>query len=120
VRVVETLAPQIGMVFMRDAPDDGAGIPVLSLAGGHIKTVSHAKTMSAGIDTMASFASGWGQRLRVGVGLSDRPSEALTEALELALRATGSVAEMVRYRIGPSIGAYTGIGAVGCFMCPVD
>jgi fatty acid-binding protein DegV len=120
VRVAETLAPQIGMVFMRDAPDEGAEIPVLSLVGGHIKVVSHAKTKADGVGTMAAFASGWGPRLRVGVGLADRPSEPLTEALELALRHTGAVAEMVRYRIGPSIGAYTGIGAVGCFMCPAE
>ena len=118
VNVAESLAPQIGMVFMRDAPAKVLGIPVLSLVAGHIKVVTHAKTMIDGIAKMASIAASWGPRLRVGVGLADRPSEPLTEALESALARTGSVVEMVRYRIGPSIGAYTGIGAVGCFMCP--
>jgi len=30
------------------------------------------------------------------------------------------VVEVVRYRIGPSIGAYAGLGTVGCFAFPVD
>ena len=120
VRVAESLAPNIGMVFMRDAPDEGPGIPVLSLVAGHIEVMSHATTMLDGIGKMASIAAKWGPRLKVGVGLADRSSEPLTEALEVALSRTGSVVEMVRYRIGPSIGAYTGIGAVGCFMCPAD
>ena len=76
--------------------------------------------MLAGIGKMASIAAKWGPRLKVGVGLADRSSEPLTEALEVALSRTGTVVEVVRYRIGPSIGAYTGIGAVGCFMCPAD
>lgn len=120
VRVVESLAPRIGMVFMRDVPDEGPGLPILSLDAGQIKVVSRAKSMLDGIEKMASIASGWGPRLKVGVGLADRSAEPLTAALEAALGRAGNVVEMVRYRIGPSIGAYTGIGAVGCFMCPAD
>jgi fatty acid-binding protein DegV len=118
VQTAESLAPRIGMVFMRDAPDDGSGIPILSLDAGRIKVVSKAASMLQGIEKMATIASGWGPRLRVGVGLADRSAEPRTEALEAALKRAGNVVEMVRYRIGPSIGAYTGIGAVGCFMCP--
>ena len=120
VHVAESLAPRIGMVFMRDAPDEGSGVPILSLDGGEVKVVSSAKSMLDGVDKMASIASGWGPRLKVGVGLADRSAEPLTEALEAALDSAGNVVEMVRYRIGPSIGAYTGLGAVGCFMCPAD
>ncbi len=120
VHVAESLAPRIGMVFMRDAPDEGLGVPILSLDAGHIKVVSRAKSMPAGIEKMAGIASGWGPRLKVGVGLADRSAQPLTQALEAALHRAGNVVEMVRYRIGPSIGAYTGIGAVGCFMCPAD
>ncbi|MGZ4767156.1 MAG: DegV family protein [Ilumatobacteraceae bacterium] len=120
VHVAESLAPHIGMVFMRDAPDEGPGVPILSLDAGQIKVVSRAESMPAGIEQMASIASGWGPRLRMGVGLADRSAEPLTEALEAALDRAGNVVEMVRYRIGPSIGVHTGIGAVGCFMCPAD
>ena len=35
VRVAESLAPNIGMVFMRDAPDEGPGIPPRPSSAGH-------------------------------------------------------------------------------------
>ena len=31
---------------------------------------------------------------------------------------TAVVDEVIRYRVGPSIGAHTGPGTVGCFMFP--
>ncbi len=120
VHEAESLAPRIGMVFMRNSPDEGSGIPILSLDAGQIKVVSRAESMHDGIEKMASIASAWGPRLKMGVGLADRSAEPLTEALEAALDRAGNVVERVRYRIGPSIGAYTGIGAVCCFMCPAD
>jgi fatty acid-binding protein DegV len=69
---------------------------------------------------MAAMAIGWGPRLKVAVGLAHRSSQRFSEALEAAVKAAPNVVEIVRYRIGPSIGAYTGPGTVGCFMFPAD
>lgn len=135
VRVVESLSPYIGSVFMLgtstvvtgDRSDqyqvtsaaDG-GVPVLTLHAGQLKVLSHAKNSSAGVETMAAMVSGWGPRLRVGVSLADASGEPLTVALEAAVRRLKNVVEVVRYRVGPSIGVYSGLGAVGCFMCPAE
>jgi fatty acid-binding protein DegV len=35
-----------------------------------------------------------------------------------AVSESSNVVEVVRYRIGPSVGAHTGPGTVGCFMFP--
>jgi fatty acid-binding protein DegV len=54
----------------------------------------------------------------VGVGHSDRNSGLIADALEAAVSEAANVLEVVRFRIGPSMGALTGPGAVGCVMCP--
>jgi fatty acid-binding protein DegV len=61
-----------------------------------------------------------GAPFRVGVGLSDRATLPLVEALEDRLRAGSGVKELVRYRIGPSVGAHTGPGTVGVMFAPVS
>ncbi|HEX2784303.1 MAG TPA: DegV family protein [Ilumatobacteraceae bacterium] len=135
VRVVESLSPHIGSVFIlgtstaatgqraeqyqvRPGRDDG--VPVLTLHAGQFKVLSHADTSLDAVATMAAVVSGWGPRLKVGVSLADPSGEPLTVALETAVSRLKNVVEVVRYRIGPSIGVYSGLGAVGCFMCPVD
>ena len=53
-----------------------------------------------------------------GVGLSDPSTLPLVRALEDRLRDAPEVAELVRYRIGPSVGAHTGPGTVGMMFAP--
>lgn len=53
-----------------------------------------------------------GQRLRVGVGHIGVPE--LADSLETALRQGVAVESLVRYEVGPSIAAHTGLGTVGC------
>lgn len=135
VRVVESLSPYIGSVFIlgtstvatgvraeqyQVSSRTGDGSPVLTLHAGEFKVLSHAKTPLDAVATMASVVSGWGPRLKVAVSLADASGEPLTVALEAAVGRLKNVVEVVRYRIGPSIGVYSGLGAVGCFMCPAD
>ncbi len=100
--------------------DSTTGIPILTMAGGQITAVSRVATMADAVDAMAAMAIGWGPRLKVAVGLAHRSAQPLTEALVAAVGAAPNVVEVVRYRIGPSIGAHTGPGTVGCFMFPAD
>ena len=154
VRVAESLASHIGMVFAMseldfirtggsaprhdlDGPESDTvnaeidtveiadvetadRIPILTMVGGQISVVSRVATMTDAVDSMAGMVIGSGQRLKVAVGLAGRCAEPLTEALAAALGRSQKVVEVVRYRIGPSIGAYTGPEAVGCFMFPAD
>jgi DegV family protein with EDD domain len=139
VRVAETLAPRIGLAFAVSElefiktggrgprfdlggadSDSDTSVPILTMVGGQITVVSRAATMADAVDSMAAMAIGWGPRLKVAVGLAHRSSQRFSEALEAAVKAAPNVVEIVRYRIGPSIGAYTGPGTVGCFMFPAD
>ncbi len=101
-------------------PDSSSGIPILTMVSGQITVVSRVATMADAVDSMAAMAIGWGPRLKVAVGLAHRSAAPLTEALVAGVSAAPNVVEVVRYRIGPSIGAHTGPRTVGCFMFPAD
>lgn len=137
VQVAESVAPRIGTVFVVGALDfirssgrgpelaaggdvHGAGISVLTMRSGQFEVVAHVSTMVDAVESMAAMAIGWAPRVKVAVGLADRSAEPLTRALETAVGHSANVVEVVRYRIGPSVGVYTGPGTVGCFMFPVD
>ena len=95
-----------------------AAIPVLTLSGGMMREIDRCADMDAAARAMASFVRASGSSLRVGVGLSDDGTLPLVTALEDRLREAPEVAELVRYRIGPSVGAHTGPGTVGTMFAP--
>ncbi len=94
-------------------------IPVLTLAGGVMQQVERCANLEHVAEAMAAYVRAGGPSLRVGVGLSDPASIALVTALEERLRDAPEVAELVRYRIGPSVGAHTGPGTVGTMFAPM-
>jgi DegV family protein with EDD domain len=128
----ERAAAEVGNVFVVGALDVAraggrlAGdvssaattIPVLTLAGGVMKPVARCADLDEAADAMAEFVRAAGASLRVGVGLSDPSTLPLVRALEDRLRGAPEVAELVRYRIGPSVGAHTGPGTVGTMFAP--
>lgn len=99
-----------------EAPPEA--IPVLSLVAGEIKSVGLARDLEEAATVMADYAVLGGHRLRVAVGIADTAAAPLWHALEDRLRAAGEVREVVRYRIGPSVGAHTGPGTAGAFFYP--
>jgi len=137
------VAATVGMVFMvkaldlaraggrlaADANDAvqklGTGaVPVLTLVGGAMEVVGQvaevgdaAEIMAACVPT-AGTAGTAGTALRVGVGVADSATAALGRALEERLTGTAGVLEIVRYRVGPSVGAHTGPGTVGVVWYP--
>lgn len=102
-----------------EVPEEG--IPVLTLEGGAMRPVGTARTTEEAARVMAGHvrAAGAGAPLRVGVGLADAGTAPIVEALEELLVGTPEVRELVRYRIGPSVGAHTGPGTVGTMYYPV-
>lgn len=128
VQVAESLAPNIGAVFIVGQAEFVAtgnvaaptGVPVMAIHAGRLDVVSNVNTRIDAIRAMATTALGWGPRLNVAVGLSDRTGEQFTKALADALVESANVVELAPYRIGPSVGVYAGIGTVACFMFPAS
>jgi len=100
------------------AAPEVASIPVLSLSGGVMHQLDRVNGVEAAAGAMATSVLAAGPSLRVGVGLSDPATLPLVTALEKRLRAAPQVRELVRYRIGPSVGAHTGPGTVGAMFAP--
>ncbi len=93
-----------------------ATVPVLTLAGGVMREIDRCAGVEEAADAMAAHVVAGGAALRVGVGVADHGTLPLVIALEDRLRAAPEVAELVRYRIGPSVGAHTGPGTVGAMF----
>jgi len=88
-------------------------IPVLSMVAGSIVPVGSARTHDEAADAMAAHIMAFGTNLRVGIGIADHGAEPLWRALESRLVDAPSILDVVRYRIGPSVGAHTGPGTAG-------
>ena len=127
----ETTAHRCGNVFVVNtlelaraggrlvtANDDSHGVPVLRFAEGRLDTLGHAGSAGDAAELMAIEVCGAGRRLRVGVGASDESSRPVADALAGRLAAAENVDELVRYRVGPSVGAHTGPGTAGAVYWP--
>ena len=124
VHVAESLAPRIGAIFVvgqlnfTRTGDELDGVPVMTVHEGHLDVVSRVTTLTEAVKAMATRASDWGSRLNVAVGVGGAAGKALSQAVADTLRDSPNVLEVVRYRIGPSVGVYAGPETVGCFMFP--
>lgn len=130
--VAEQLAAHVGNVFVVQALDLAAAggrlaptvevantsIPVLSLVDGEIRSVGHAGDVEAAATVMANHITCAGDDLKVAVGIADRQAAPLWTALEARLVGAPQVRELIRYRVGPSVGVHTGPGTAGAFFYP--
>ena len=112
------LAPGAGAAPVGDA--GAAAVPILTMAGGRIQVVGQANDLPAAAQVMAENVLTAVHRspLRVGLGVADASATPLWRALEDRLAGASGVKEVVRYRIGPSVGAHTGPGTAGAFFYP--
>ena len=128
VAAAESVAATVGNVFVVRALSfpraggrlaEGAdGVPVLSLIAGTMQPIAQVRSLDEAADAMAAHILAAGDGLRVGIGVADRGAAPLWQGLEDRLRGARSVAELVRYRIGPSVGAHTGPGTAGAVYYP--
>ena len=95
-------------------------VPVLTLVGGVMQEVDRCDDTDQAAMAMARFVRAGGSSLRVGVGVADPGTLPLVTAVEDQLRGAPEVAELVRYVIGPSVGAHTGPGTVGAMFAPMQ
>ena len=92
---------------------------VLSFHRGGAQVIGRFTHAADAINGMTGNVVASGPRLRIGVGHADAYSLPLADAIEAGVGEAANVLEVVRYRIGPSMGALTGPGAVGCVIFPV-
>jgi DegV family protein with EDD domain len=128
--VAAAVATRVGNVFVVQAldlaraggrlavgvEDDPSAIPVLSLSDGEIRAVGQAHDVTEAAVVMADYITMAGEALKVAVGIADRQAAPLWTALEELLAHAPEVREVVRYRVGPSVGAHTGPGTAGAFF----
>lgn len=128
--VARRVADHVGNVFIVGALDlarqggrlaadaaEGEGLPVLALAGGQMNAVGHVHDVDSAVDAMTDYfvETAGGRPQRAGVGDALAPELADEYAARLAERP--EIVQLVRYEIGPSVGAHTGAGTVGaCFF----
>ena len=99
-----------------DAPD---AIPVLSMGSdGKIVPIGQARSPMEAAVAMASHIRSAGTGLRVGISVADEAATPIREALEELLKGAPEVIDLVRYRVGPSVGAHTGPGTAGAVYYP--
>ncbi|HVM08062.1 MAG TPA: DegV family protein [Acidimicrobiales bacterium] len=119
VFVVQALdLPAAGGRLAAGVPSEG--IPVLTLAGGQMRPIGAAHDVDGAAQLMADAVTATAPRVRVGLGIADARAATMTEALERRLQEAPEVVELVRYRIGPSVGAHTGPGAAGAIAWPAS
>ena len=104
---------------MAPASGDQPGVPVLRLAHGKIETMGLASSAAEAAAAMADAVLSSGPRLRVAVGASDESSRPVADALASTLLEAPGAVEVVRYRVGPSVGAHTGPGTAGAVYHPL-
>ena len=124
-------AASSGSVFLVGVPDlarrggrfvtvdgDLAPTSILELDGDGLRELARADDVDEAIDVMSAHvcALAAAHPLRAGIGDAVRPL--LADALEARLSGMRGIVEIVRYEVGPSIGAHTGAGTVGVVYAP--
>ena len=98
--------------------DERPEIPVMTFDDGDLVVLGTAGDISEATDLMASAVlAGEPGPLRCGVGVAGREAWGFYDAFEHRV-ADVSTIEVLRYRCGPTVGAFTGIGTVGAVWCP--
>ena len=132
--VAEAVSARTGNVFVVQAVDlvrrggrmgaaaqealEADAVPVLRLVGGSYQPVAQARTVDEAADAMAAAVLESGQGLRVGISVADAAGAPVREALEARLAGAPEVVDLVRYRVGPSVGVHTGPGTAGAMWYP--
>lgn len=107
-----------GDVGVEDASSEG--VAVIAMTGPTMSVLTVVTDLDAAVAAMVADALAWRPSsldgLRIAVGTSDESSAPMSVALTTALTGHDRVAEVVQYRIGPSVGAHTGPGTSGLFV----
>jgi len=117
---VGRLVPAIGNVFVAAPPAHGrieaaARPQILSLVGPTAQSLGTVTSPAEAVPTMAGHIRAQGGSPRVAVGYAAASVGPAADALVAAL---AEVEDVLRYRVGPSVGAHTGGSSFGAFWWP--
>ncbi len=104
----------------------GGGVPVLAMHGGTMNVVAQVHEVDAAVDEMVAYVRDRAGTTPQLVGVGHAGATELADALAAALTGGAGagdgpvVAELVRYTVGPSVGAHTGAGTAGCVFLPAS
>ena len=123
--LIEKLVPSTGNVFVAPKAPGGripasVGVPVLSLVAGRAETLAPAQSLERSAEIMAAHVGSRSGPLRAAVGYASVATAAAADALAAALGRSDTIVEVMRYRVGPSVGAHTGSLSFGAFWWPVS
>ena len=92
--IAESTATTVGNVFVVQAldlarkggrvdlaTDESEGVPVVTAKGADISVVGMAADLDEAVTIMSDFATGWGEDLRVAVGVADAQAAVMSEAM---------------------------------------
>ena len=122
---IARLVPRLGNVFVAEPPAQGrihAGSrpQVLSLVGATAESLGAAATPEQAARTMIDHVGAQAGSLRVAVGHADASVASAAGELATAVEQLPGVKEVLRYRVGPSVGAHTGGSSFGAFWWPAS
>lgn len=129
-----TMAPSIGTSFVLQGldfarsggrfdatlPEGADDVIVLSGHGTGLDVSGAGRDPDTVCDLIVAPFLAAGGPVRAAVGLADDATLPLVLGIEERLRASESVVELLRYRVGPSIAAHTGPGTAGGFWWPAE
>ena len=93
-------------------------VPVLALHGGAMEVVGHAGDLDEAVAAMSGAVEEAAAAVPVRVGVGDAAAADLAATLAARLEGRPGVEELVRYEVGPSVAAHTGLGTVGAVFFP--
>lgn len=134
--VAEAVAPTIGTAFVLQAVevarasgrfagdllDTSIGAEealVLGGIGSDIAVVGSGRDVDELCDHLLAPLAGVAVPVRVGLGTAHPATEVFASELERRLETIATVVDVVRYRVGASVAAHTGVDTAGYFFYPV-
>lgn len=96
-------------------PAEVDGIPVIAMVDGETTILGEGRSIQQLSRLMVDRMTASGEPVRVALCIADASARPFYEAMEAMLAERANVVDLVRYRVGPSVGAFTGPGAAGGF-----
>lgn len=112
------LARKGGRVDLDD-PETAGAIPVLTTSGPDLVVLGEVTGIEEANDAMAAHIVRGDADIRVAIGIADTGAAPFWSGLEERVAGHPRVKDVVRYRVGPSVGVHTGPGTAGAFFYPV-
>ena len=108
-----------GRVRVTMSDGDVAGIPVVAMYGDELSVLGDAIDVAHASELMVEVLAQETRPCRVGIGVGGREAFDFYPALRERVEQLRIAAEIIEYRCGPTVGAYSGPGVAGMAWAPI-